>query len=49
MRYKIIKMTKEEIKNFHPCELCDCAREGFCLYPAECPATDTEFIKKIYK
>lgn len=49
MRYKIVKMTKEQIKNFHPCDLCECAQGAFCLYPAKCPASETEFIKKVYK
>lgn len=50
MRYKIVKMTKEQMKNFHPCELCDCVQGVFCLYPGKCPALgEDEFIKKIYK
>ena len=49
MRYKIVKMTEEEKNKFHPCELCDCAREAFCLYPGECTAGDDEYIKKVYK
>lgn len=49
MRYKIVKMTKEEINNFHSCDLCECAQGAFCLYPGECPANENEFIKKVYK
>lgn len=49
MRYKIVKMNEAQINKYHPCELCDCARGAFCLYPAECPAGDTEFIKKVYR
>lgn len=60
MRYKIVKMTKEEVNNFHSCDLCECAHEscmqngvklynGFCDYPGECPAGENEFIKKVYK
>jgi hypothetical protein len=49
MRYKIVKMNEAQIKNYHPCELCECAQGAFCQYPAECPAGDTEFIKKVYR
>lgn len=49
MRYKIVKMKKADINDFHSCELCDCARGGFCDYPGECPANDEEYLKKVYK
>lgn len=49
MRYKKVKMTEAQINKYHPCELCDCAKGAYCLYPAECPASDTEYIKKVYR
>lgn len=42
-------MTEAQIKKYHPCELCDCARGAYCLYPGECTANDTEYIKKVYR
>lgn len=45
-KYKIVKMTSEQMATKHACDLCDFRQEIYCSLGRECPAKDNEYLNK---